>query len=318
MSRLGCHVRVQEWESPAERVRSLVLCFKAHVLRERVSLTTHTRRTPAHFRANYKLSVAILGSPPPGGARRQVRALRVVAGASHGSQPVAARHSNAADHRQGESKSQPGDRADAEEPGPGSAQGDCTWGAGWEALGVYTTCLTCLAAVFVLRSTVCYTIEHCRGKVVPDALLFPAWEGPVLMTQLLALTDAGLAAVSTRCTSLWVIVGYCFLIVGPAGFLVGAFFRILYHRRAGNLVYEKADRLNFSVVCADLSHKGVVGKVRSLWASYTVWITGGEWKVDNQHARHWAFVVGAYLRLGSELQSVGRDRNKNHSLIEQS
>ena len=115
------------------------------------------------------------------------------------------------------------------------------------------------------------------------------------MTQLLALTDASLLGVSTQCTSSWVVVGCCFLLVGPAGFLLAAFLRILYHLRTGNLVYEKAEPLNLSAVCADLSqHKGVVGKVSSLWASYTVWITGGEWKVDNPHARHWAFVIGGF------------------------
>ena len=130
----------------------------------------------AFVRSNYKLGVPILGSRPQVGRRRARDATGLVK--PDRTQLRAPRGSDTGARRQDNPKGRPGQDSAAPpgvEPGPESAP-DCTWGAGWEALEVYTSCLACLAFVFVLRSAVCYMIQHCRGQDVPDALLFPAWE----------------------------------------------------------------------------------------------------------------------------------------------
>ena len=82
----------------------------------------------------------------------------------------------------------------------GTDEVDCAWKTKTPAIETYMTCLCCLTLVFLLRSIVLSLLKNVvhRGNEkykAPHALKFPQWEGPVLMTQILALTETSFSII---------------------------------------------------------------------------------------------------------------------------
>ena len=109
----------------------------------------------------------------------------------------------------------------------------------------FATCALCLLAVFIMRIALCYVLEHIFKRPVPGSLKFPAWEGPVMMTQMIALSDSAFTSLGTGCAH-WMVFGGVILLVGPLGFLLLAMSRIRQHMRTGDLSFEVRCVLNLS------------------------------------------------------------------------
>lgn len=82
--------------------------------------------------------------------------------------------------RQGKSKGK-SSAVDTSDAGLDGEEVDCSWNTGQESAEPFILCVVCLLAVFTLRSSICYVIEHILRRPIPDALLFPAWEGKQFM-----------------------------------------------------------------------------------------------------------------------------------------
>ena len=80
-------------------------------------------------------------------------------------------------------------------------------------------------------------LEKVLRRPISDALLFPAWEGPVLLTQLIAMAEAAFVGIGSGCAG-WIVSGTFILLVGPLAFLVLACFRVLHHLHTGDLKFE--------------------------------------------------------------------------------
>ena len=137
--------------------------------------------------------------------------------------------------RQSKSKGKAG--VSTSEAGSEDEDIDCSWNAGKDSAEPFMTCLVCLLAVFTLRSSICYVLEKILRRPISDALLFPAWEGPVLLTQLIAMAEAAFVGIGSGCAG-WVVSGTFILLVGPLAFLALACFRVLHHLHTGDLKFE--------------------------------------------------------------------------------
>ena len=62
-------------------------------------------------------------------------------------------------------------------------------------------------------------------------------EGPVLVTQLLALSDSAFVGIGSSCPG-HIIAGACLLLLGPLAFLGMAAFRIAHHVVTGDMAYQ--------------------------------------------------------------------------------
>ena len=62
---------------------------------------------------------------------------------------------------------------------------DCSWDNGFATIKTFLTCVGCLAVVSGMREALCCIIKGCH-RPISDSLLFPAWEGPVVLMQVLA------------------------------------------------------------------------------------------------------------------------------------
>ena len=67
---------------------------------------------------------------------------------------------------------------------------DCGWEGNNEVVQQMTICASSLIMVFLFRNLLCFILIKCFPKKIPEApqaLLFPQWEGPVLMSQIIAI-----------------------------------------------------------------------------------------------------------------------------------
>jgi len=67
---------------------------------------------------------------------------------------------------------------------------DCGWEGNNEVVQQMTICACSLILVFLFRNLLCFTLVKCFPKKIqeaPEALLFPQWEGPVLLSQIIAI-----------------------------------------------------------------------------------------------------------------------------------
>ena len=168
---------------------------------------------------------------------------------------------------------------------------NCSWNIGFAPVQTFLTCVGCLAVVSGMRETLCLVIKACH-RPVSEALLFPAWEGPVVLIQVLALVEAAFEGISTGCSS-WITVGFLILAVGPLAFLFLSVWRVCTHVKTGDLFYVKAPRPTWAQLRASLSEaKGCWGQMKALQSFYEQWRAKGEWRIDNPHARHWGFLLG--------------------------
>jgi hypothetical protein len=123
--------------------------------------------------------------------------------------------------------------------------------------------------------------------------------GPVLMTQMIAMTDAAFAGIGSGCTA-WMSVGFLLLLFGPLGFLVLVSWRIFGHIKTGDLKFEASPRPTMAGLRVSLNEApGCFGKVKALKTFYGEWRAKGEWNSDNLHARHYTFVLGDMSKLGA-------------------
>ena len=161
-------------------------------------------------------------------------------------------------------------------------------------LGQFTTAFLVLVATAMMRLTLVLILDKCLHKPVPPSLMFPMWEGPVFLTQFLAICDAMSALIDTRCY--WhKIIGGGIIGAIPGLFLIVAVLRLRKHQREGTIVYTLRPQPSISHVLKTFwDTSGICAKLVYLWSVKTNRSIRGEWNDDNGSARRWTFFVDGF------------------------
>jgi hypothetical protein len=161
-------------------------------------------------------------------------------------------------------------------------------------LGQFATAFLVLVATAMMRLTLVLILDKCLHKPVPPSLMFPMWEGPVFLTQFLAICDAMSALIDTRCY--WhKIIGGGIIGAIPGLFLIVAVLRLRKHQREGTIVYTLRPQPTISHVFKTFwETSGICAKLVYLWSAKTNRSIRGEWNDDNGSARRWTFFFDGF------------------------
>ena len=162
------------------------------------------------------------------------------------------------------------------------------------------SCILILVTVSIARICIVRIWAYCLpSRDIPTAMLFPAWEGPVLFVEYMALCDAAMETISTGC-AWWVAFGASVLFFGPVLVIAGALIVLLpYVKPDDDEFYEEhvSDISKMSLrqsVTAVIKTKGLAGKLVALnyyWGQTSV---QGDWNDSNATIRFWSFLIGDF------------------------
>ena len=117
----------------------------------------------------------------------------------------------------------------------------CAWSEVMPGLEQLTTCGMILLVVSLCRKLVEYFITKVLRKGLPQALAFPAWEGPVFITEYVGICEGCVLAMQSHCSG-FILIGSVLFVGVPLIFLALATIMIFLHTRHGNLKFEPAPK----------------------------------------------------------------------------
>ena len=161
-----------------------------------------------------------------------------------------------------------------------------------------TTMVTCGVSLMLVSCS-----RHVAGLIVvrsfrlddlPAMLLFPCWEGPVVLVQYLALCDSAMSAASLLCPA-GISLGVLVLMLGPISFLVLAARYIRGHMRDSTLEFEVSPAPSLKEFRGKISAvKGLVGKLVTAHAYFGSSLSRGQWKASRSQA-YWGFLTSSFV-----------------------
>lgn len=171
---------------------------------------------------------------------------------------------------------------------------DCSWdNIGNEFLRTVIICVFVLACVFVLRVLV-LKLYMCKWPgEEPDSLLFPAWEAPLFLSQLLGLCESFMGMVVSGCFY-WSLVGYIGLSIGPCLFLVWSTVRMfkLWNVR---LKWEPTEELTWTEVWREaMAQPTTFKRLSRLRVAYVKKRYKGDWDPQCSKSKWWSNFVSDY------------------------
>ena len=166
-------------------------------------------------------------------------------------------------------------------------------------MGQFTTCFALLVGVAAARATVALIIEKFLHKEVPPGMMFPMWEGPVFLTQYLAICESMSSILASSCY--WhKILAAIFLGLIPGFFMIFALIRLRKHMNAGTIAYIiRPQPASFKKVWTEFKHKdGMFYKLLYIYGILKNRTYRGDWRDDNVIARRWSFMITDYTGAG--------------------
>ena len=155
-------------------------------------------------------------------------------------------------------------------------------------------CVVILCLVSCARYLTGLVLVRCFRRELPNTLLFPSWEGPVVLVQYLALCDKSISAASLLCPA-GISLGVLVLLMGPIAFLVLAARYIRGGMRDGDLHFEASPSPSLKVFRRKISAaKGLVGKAVTAHAYFGASFARGEWK-DSKSQAYWGFLTSSFV-----------------------
>jgi hypothetical protein len=158
----------------------------------------------------------------------------------------------------------------------------------------FSTCIILLLSVTCIRSTVAFIIGKVLRKEVPPAMIFPMWEGPVFLTQFLAICDSMAGIITSKCV--WHrALAYVIFGVLPVSFMIFAIVRLRKHINDKTLIYLKRPQPSLKEIWKKgKTTKGFFPKILYFYGAHKNRNFRGDWNDDNPTARKWAFVIASY------------------------
>lgn len=176
-------------------------------------------------------------------------------------------------------------------------EGNCSWESVAPPVEKIVLCVMILLAVFCTRSLLVVVVEKCFKKEAQTALLFPLWEGPLLLAQYLAICDSTFEAIDTYCP-LGVSIGGSVLMFGPLLVMISVLVYLRPHiNQKGHELFEVLPKPPpFSTILKKLySTPGIFAK----WALYRNWkdraYNRGSWDNSDPKIRRWSWLIGDYM-----------------------
>ena len=118
--------------------------------------------------------------------------------------------------------------------------------------------------VFFLRWFLQFFITRCLKKEPWDALVFPNWEGPLLLAHWFGMCESLTKTIGRPCP-LWYGLSSAILFAGPILFLIYAVFSIRRHIAKGEIVFEVHEKKTWGQARAEMRKtKGCFGKLTAL------------------------------------------------------
>jgi len=163
----------------------------------------------------------------------------------------------------------------------------CDWDTVAPSVEQLVLCAIALALVSVARILFQLVLAHCFHTAELTALSFPMWEGPVFLTQFMAMSEALLGLLGTGCVWI-VVVSAVLLCLGPVAFIVYAGYALHARKADGSLQYERRPWPSCAEFRARWSSAKWFGKY---WALQDYWAelkTRGAWGDATRPGRHWS------------------------------
>ena len=175
----------------------------------------------------------------------------------------------------------------ADPPLPPECRDKCDWDTIASSVEQLTLCAVALALVSVARILLQLVLAHCFHVEDLTSLAFPMWEGPVFLTQFMALTEALLGLLATGCV--WIVVVSAVLVcLGPVAFIVYAGYALHARKQDGSLQYERSPWPSSADLRARWSSAKCVGKYWALQDYWSELKKRGGWGDDSRPGRHWS------------------------------
>jgi len=148
-----------------------------------------------------------------------------------------------------------------------------------------------LAIVFCIRAFGQLLVTKCMKKDPWVALMFPNWEGPLLLAQWFGMCDSLTLTLGRPCP-FWIVLACLIIFLGPILFLLFAAWRISRLIQSGVMAYEDVDKVTWKETREKLSAcKTLKEKLGPLQEWYHAKRNKGEWVEDSKESRFWRFLT---------------------------
>jgi hypothetical protein len=148
-----------------------------------------------------------------------------------------------------------------------------------------------LGVVFLVRFSAQFIVTKCLKKEPWTLLMFPNWEGPLLLTHWFSMCDSLTSTLGRPCT-FWVILSCVLLFFGPIFFIMYAMWSIARNLRKGLMTYEAREKISFKETREKFSEAGTL---RCKWKAISEYYDRrrhkGDWNENTQQGKFWRFLV---------------------------
>lgn len=148
-----------------------------------------------------------------------------------------------------------------------------------------------MICVFCVRAVLQLIVTKGMKKEPFDALMFPNWEGPLLLSHWFGMCDSLTNTLGRPCT-FWVILSCAIILFGPIFFLLFSVWSIARHIRNGAMQYEEQENVTWKETRENLKEAhGIKAKLSVLQAYYHAKRNKGEWVEETKESKFWSFLV---------------------------
>ena len=173
---------------------------------------------------------------------------------------------------------------------------ECTFSEAAPSLEQLITCLSLLLAISMIRAASGLVVTRIYHRELPLTLKFPAWEGPVILVQYLALCESTVSLISLNC-SLWLATGLSLFLAFPILLIMLSYTVLRRHILRDHLRFIRFRPFNRTLGQAGLSMgSGCFGKMLACWVTCMQARMRGEWEHDPfGGSALWTFLIGEYV-----------------------
>ena len=148
-----------------------------------------------------------------------------------------------------------------------------------------------LGVVFLVRFSAQFIVTKCFKREPWTLLMFPNWEGPMLLTHWFSICDSLLSTLGRPCT-FWIILSCVLLFLGPILFMLYAMWSIGRNLRKGLMTYEAREKISFQETREKFNKAGTLGgKFKVISEYYDRRRHKGEWSENTPQGTFWRFLV---------------------------
>ena len=173
---------------------------------------------------------------------------------------------------------------------------ECSFADVAPSLEQILTCAGVLFTISMIRSAVQMIVKFVYHRPVPISLQFPAWEGPVLLVQYLALCEGTVGMMALNCT-LWMALGVVAFCAIPILLIAISYGVLRKHILRDHLRFVRFKAFSKPLAQANWAMgKGCFGKSVACYVTCIQFKLRGEWEHDPFGGSSiWSFLIEEYV-----------------------